>query len=56
MTQDNYNTIVNRVNLAMNCLQQNNMKDSIEILETLVTFMKIISGEPVIEYEGSENN
>ncbi len=54
MTEEIYNTIVNRINLAMNCLQQNNMKDSIEILDTLLTYMKIMSGDTVIE-EGEHN-
>lgn len=49
MTQEIYNTVANRVNLAMNCLHQNNMKDSIEIFDTLLTYMKIMSGEIIVE-------
>lgn len=33
----------------MNCLQQNNMKDSIENFDTLLTYMKIMSGEIIVE-------
>lgn len=54
MTQETYDTVVNRINLAMNCLQQNNMKDSIEILEILLTYMKIMSGETVVQ-EGEKD-